>query len=205
MKKNHLVFLAILLIAILTSCSSTKKENSDKTDKNDSSTKQEQPVTKENPEKTIKSQNNNLIDAEELLPKEEVEKVLGIEIKNVKHRNNETLGMSGMDYYNEDREQSVWFHCFQQPAVPNGSDFNVKKQYQENKENAIKFESAEMLDDLGDDAYYAKMDKKVCILMGDYSFGIADSLSDLDEDGRKENAMKLAKIIETNLKKKLEK
>lgn len=199
MRRRCLILMAVILMAALTGCSSTQQDNAgnaNNPDKNSNATKEE---------KQGKQQKGALIDAAELLPKEDVEKILGMEIRNAGRKDNESLGMSGMVYYNEDREKGVWISCFQQSAVPEDSDFDVKKQYRENKESGAEFESIEEIEGLGDDAYYDKMSNDVSMLVGDYSFTVDDSLSDLYSDEQKELEIKMAKIAEENLKKKLEK
>lgn len=193
MKKISLIIMVILLIFVTAGCSSGEKSDTDKN------------TTKKSVTKEGKQKKSNIIDAEELLPKEDVEKVLGIEIKYSKHEDNKSLGMSGIIYYNEDSEKSVWIHCFQQPAVPKGDDYDVKQQYKENYESTAGLNRAEVLQDLGDEAYYDDIVSNINVRIGDYSFKISNSLSDSSFKEKKEMEIQLAKIVEENLKKKLEK
>lgn len=191
MKKFNPILMLILSLLVMVGCSSTDKGDTGKSHTDNSIAKEE------------KQQKSTLIDVEELLPKEEVEKVLGIEIKNNKHSDTENLGMSGMNYYNKDKEKCVWIHCFQQPAVPKGDDFDVKKRYHENYEISVKHNNAETIENLGDEAYYNKMSHTVNVLFEDYYFTLKDSLSNAFSDEKKEMELKLAKIVVKNLKKKL--
>ncbi|NLC72355.1 MAG: hypothetical protein GX684_01065 [Ruminococcaceae bacterium] len=140
---------------------------------------------------------------DELLPKDKVEELLGFAVKNVGHPNNDGLGMLGVNYYNDDKEKSVWFVCYQQPEVSPGSDFDVRKQYFENKESCNKYDGVEPIEGLGEDAYHNKIDGGVCVLYKDYSFIVRDSLSKNTGEARKDFKISLAQIAQANLQEKL--
>ena len=94
---------------------------------------------------------------------------------------------------------------FQQSFVSKNSDFNVITVYNQNKTNCLKYDGVEPVDALGDDAYYDNMSGYLTVLLGEYNFKIDDTLSDFSSSDRKAAELELARIVEKNLKEKLEK
>lgn len=195
MKRFLMILLLFVFIVSMTACSSSGEE------KNVQKNSYPTPIEEKNEQKTVLG----VFEPEELLPQQDVEKLLNMKIEHRSKSEDGDMGRKQLRYYNENKEQCIYLVLFQQSFVSKNSDFNVITVYNQNKANCLKYDGVEPVDALGDDAYYDNMSGYLTVLLGEYNFKIDDTLSDFSSSDRKAAELELARIVEKNLKEKLEK
>ena len=150
--------------------------------------------------------------AEDLVTREEIAEITGLTIVDVKLWDNDYLGLLGATYLTEkDRDHGFTLNCYQQPyrgvakddiKHPVFSD-KVKDEYESRKHTAEEANVLEVVEGLGQDAYYDTDWNKLYVLYNDdYYLDISDNCLNPSAQ-KKEIHIKIMKKALESLAKKL--
>lgn len=196
--KKFLIILAVLALASgIAGCGNGEEKTSEET--------QEEIVTEE-------TNKGKLFLAEDLVTMEEMSEITGITIVDIKLWDNDFMGLLGGTYLaEEDAYNGFKIECYQQPyrgvaeediGHPTIDD-SIKKQYEDRKLSAEKNGSLEIVEGLGQEAYYNTALTTLYVLYNDeYYLEVSDRYS-VDPAIQKEMSIKIAEKAVKSMDEKL--
>ena len=221
-KKIAAILIVLTFTCSIASCGNTKEKTNEETQKQTSSKEAssgKSSAGKTSADKTIsekasseKKADGKTFLAEDLVTREEIAEITGVPIVDIKLWDNDYMGLLGATYLvKEGGSDGFTLNCYQQPYCGATNDDvehpvlgnSVKEEYERVKNTAEKNNFLEVVEGLGQDAYYNTGRDTLHVLYNDdYYLEVRDNCLD-DPAKKKEIHIKIMKKALESLAKKL--